>query len=125
MLPTDLERLILRFAAAYYPWMHMRRLDQRVLSRHHRLVRHVEDSFGPYAWSPTFCNVLNWTWINPTRNLLLDYSAVTHMTPTRKMRIDEFRREVGYAPIFPGDLHYPTSRVRFDPKFHTNDRYFR
>ena len=30
-----------------------------------------------------------------------------------------------FVPVWPGDRHYPTSRVGFYPKYHINDRYFR
>ena len=128
LLPTDLERIILRYAAIYYPFYHMRKLTQHTCNMHHISMRELHRQFGPYAWSPTYCNVLNWSWINPGREKkrrLLGYSAVTHMTPRRKEMIETFRRELGYVAIYPGDLQYPTSRVRFDPQFHTNDRYFR
>ena len=125
MLPTDLERLILRYAAVYYPWKQIHTLQNSVIKHQRWVVRDLRRAFGPYAWSPTFCNVLNWAWLNPRRQMILSYAALTHMTPTRKEIVEEFRREAGFAPIYPGDRHYPTCRVRFDPKFHTNDRYFR
>ena len=124
-LPTDVEQLIFRFAGTHYPWKYMRKLDAATLTSQHRLQRQVEDVFGPYAWSPTHCNVLHWSWFNPSRRLLMGYSATTSMTPRRKDCVTAWRNDVGYAPIYPGDRQYPTSRVRFDPKHNINDRYFR
>ena len=125
MLPTDLERLILRYAAVYYPWKQIHALRNRTIQHQRWVLKDLRRAFGAYMWSPTHCNVLHWAWLNPKKQLILGYTALTCMTPTRKEIVHEFREEEGYVPIFPGDRHYPTCRVRFDPKFNTNDRYFR
>ena len=82
-------------------------------------------AFGPYGWSPSLCNYLRWYDRLPDEDLFLEYSAVTEMTPTRKQLLTEYKNSNGFHPIYSGNRHYPTSRVRFDPTFHTNDRYFR
>ena len=73
-------------------------------------------------WSPTNCNYC--LWYGTKRGLRLEYSPLTFLTPSSKMLRDRLRKQAGLIPVWAGDKHHPTSRVRFDPSY-TNDRYFR
>ena len=115
----DLERMVLSFAGVYYPVDTLSRLSLSTLRNQNNLIRDMRQSWIQ-MWTPTFCNVLRWERCNQWR-----YRAITLLTPTIKDILQFTRHSNGLHPIFPGDRHYPTSRVRFHPQLNTNDRYFR
>ena len=126
LIPKDLTNLIYSFADLHYPFRYMKLLDNSTLKNHNRIQIELRQAFGPYAWSPTLCNFLVWFPQIPSRPFLeLAYSATTRMTPSKKRFVTRYRDRVGYVGIYPGGKQYPTSRCRFIPAFHTNDRYFR
>ena len=125
LLPRDLENLILSYSNVFYPFKSMEVLDKSTIISHHNLMGKLKLAFGPYAWTPSLCNYLRWYPKTGIEGIFLEYSATTSMTPTTKMEMTAYKNSRGFHPIYPGDRYYPTSRVRFDPTFHTNDRYFR
>ncbi len=107
----------------------MERLDGRVMNHWYLLNYHMKTVWDEWCWSRTNCNcIVMGCIINPvTRRKELAYCrylSVTGMTPTRKRAINALRMG-RFVPIYPGDRHYPTSRVGFSAKFNINDRYFR
>lgn len=129
MLPLDLNKLILEFHGCKIPAETIERLDGRIMNRLYLLNYHIKQVWNGRGWSRTNCNRLSLTCdLNPVTNKkelqYCRYMSCTGLTPTRKRAIVEARHG-RFVPIWPGDRHYPTSRVGFSAKYHINDRYFR
>ena len=129
MLPLDLNKLILEFHGCKIPAKTIERLDGRIMNRWYLVNYHIKTVWNGWGWSRTNCNrFLMGCIVNPATNKkevdYCRYLSVTGLTPTRKRAIEAVRQGK-FVPIWPGDRHYPTSRVGFLPKFHINDRYFR
>ncbi len=125
-LPKVLETLIYGFGNVHFPFESMKSLDPITIRNHHQTLVELKQAWGPFAWSPSLCNLLIWFPLTRARPFLeLAYSATTRMTPSKKRYVERYRNRLGLVPIFPGSKQYPTSRCRFYPEHHTNDRYFR
>ena len=126
MLPFDLNNIIIAFAGIRIPTKTIEAMDAISMEWWNLITFHMKVLWSGLGWSPTNCNKLIMVKSQSGKSLeSCRYSAVTGLTPTLKERIEIERSEKGLHPIWPGDRHYPTSRVRFDPKIHVNDRYFR
>ena len=117
---ADLNRLILRFAGIKFPQTILR-LKTGVCDNIGSLNDEFQRSFHQ-MWTPSYCNVL--IWVPDRAYFVWYYDVVTKLSPTTKRYVVACRKKQGFVPIFPGNRHYPTSRVRFHPRF-VNDRYFR
>ena len=129
MLPLELNRLILRFHGTKIPIETLERMDGNALFHWDSVNHTIKRAWGPWGWSRTNCNRLIIAQrFNPVRGkhqlAFCRYLACTGLTPTMKKAIKE-ARSGKFVPVWPGDRHYPTSRVGFYPKYHINDRYFR
>ena len=124
----DLKKMILSFAGIRIPLKTLDRVDSEALANWNYCRRHMQSAWRGRGWTPSLCNQLQFAFFTHKGRRYTDqllYTAVTGMTPTRKRMIEAYRESAGFVPVYPGGRHYPTSRVRFWPKDHTNDRYFR
>ncbi len=124
----DLSKIILGYAGCHIPLKTLHRMDGKALFHWNYCRRHIESAWMGRGWTPSNCNQLIMGCFTHNGKKYLDqllYTALTGLTPTRKKHIDTNRTARGLHPIYPGSRQYPTSRVRFWPKYHTNDRYFR
>ena len=124
----DISKIILDYAGCRIPLKTLQRVDSKALFTWNYCRRHVEAAWMGRGWTPSNCNRLVMASFNHQGKRYLDqlqYTALTGLTPTRKKYVRAHREAKGFHPIYPGERQYPTSRVRFWPKYHTNDRYFR
>ena len=124
LLPNDLERIVLRYAACFYPLDHII-VDPKVCIQYARCLNTIHEFFIQ-KWTPTACNVLRWVPLRDKKERYLwYYDPLTRLTPFSKREVSQLRWIHGLIPIFPGKSQTPSSRVRFNPVRHTNSRYFR
>ena len=124
LLHPDITNVIFELAGYRVPVDVFERLDISTLCRNELLAFHMKVVWHGWWWTPSHCNRLI---ITKKRGKVeaCRYSAVTGLTPTLKEQVTAEREAKGLYPIWPGRRQYPTSRVRFDPARHVNDRYFR
>ena len=125
----DLKKLILRFNGCKIPIETIERLDGKVMNHWYLVNYHMKAVWDGLCWTRTNCNrlVIGCLWNCETSKkevMYCRYLSVTGMTPTRKRAVEAVRKN-RFVPIWPGDRHYPTSRVGFSAKYNINDRYFR
>ena len=123
-LPKDLTRIVWQYMGSQIPLATFEKLSSATLERNALINFHMQVLWGAWGWSPTHCNRLIMTH-GKGYTQACRYSAVTGLTPTSKAALVKYRESKGFVPVWPGDRQYPTSRLRFNPAVHTNDRYFR